>query len=231
MYRLSSIILFLAIPIVGMTQNPHGENFTVDCKACHTSESWDIELSGFKFNHDTTDFILEGQHKAIDCNACHIALDFGNTPVSCMACHTDVHSMSVGDDCSRCHTPSNWLVDNIPELHEQNGFPLSGAHDALLCMDCHTSETTLRWDRIGNDCAACHLQDFINSLNPNHLVVGFSTNCVECHEPISIRISIFSFHLHWDTTYRIATYATQETIIQMFHRNVSLATCRISTMR
>jgi hypothetical protein len=200
MYRLSYVVLFLVIQVSGLAQNPHGKTFAIDCKACHTSDGWNIDISVFKFNHDTTGYILEGQHRVIECNACHRSLQFENTPGSCMDCHTDVHSMSVGNDCSRCHNPTNWLVDNIPELHEQNGFPLTGAHDALMCMDCHTSETTLRWDPIGNDCAECHFEDYTNSVNPNHLAAGFSTNCIECHEPISMEWGSENFHFFFPMT-------------------------------
>jgi len=93
--------------------------------------------------------------------------------------------MTVGNDCSRCHTTQNWLVDNIPELHEENGFMLSGAHAGLSCVDCHRSETNLSFNRIGNDCINCHRTDFMAAKNPDHVNGGFSTNCIECHDPVS----------------------------------------------
>ena len=85
-------------------------------------------------------------------------------------------------DCARCHTPDNWLVDNVTELHQVNGFPLLGAHATVSCFECHTSETALRFDRIGNDCVNCHLDEFNATTNPSHPDAGFSTNCVECHD-------------------------------------------------
>jgi len=79
--------------------------------------------------------------------------------MDCASCHVDIHSQSVGNDCVRCHTSETWLVDNIPELHEENGFPLIGSHSNLSCVECHTSETTLRFDRVGNECISCHRDD------------------------------------------------------------------------
>ncbi len=91
--------------------------------------------------------------------------------------------MTVGNDCARCHTPANWLVDNITELHQENGFPLLGAHASISCTDCHTSATTLEFNRIGNDCINCHIDDFNATTNPNHQDAGFSTDCAACHRP------------------------------------------------
>jgi hypothetical protein len=90
--------------------------------------------------------------------------------------------MTVGSDCARCHNSENWLVDNITELHFDNGFPLLGVHATATCFECHTSETAVRFDRIGNDCINCHLDEFQATTNPDHQAAGFSTNCIECHD-------------------------------------------------
>lgn len=180
---LTSIVLF-ALFLSLKAQNPHGNNLTYDCKACHTSGSWSYVTNEDLFNHDDK-FALEGQHAEISCVACHETLIFEETESSCVSCHTDVHSMSVGNDCARCHSTKNWLVDNIPELHEANGFPLLGAHALTACVDCHVSETNLRWERIGNECATCHMEDYASTQNPNHPQQGFSTDCTTCHDPFA----------------------------------------------
>ncbi len=77
------------------------------------------------------------------------------------------------------------MVNGIPELHEQNGFPLIGAHGALSCVDCHMAENPLRFDRIGNDCVSCHQEDYAKTTDPNHVTAGFPTNCVMCHDESS----------------------------------------------
>jgi Zn finger protein HypA/HybF involved in hydrogenase expression len=137
------------------------------------------------FDHSTTNFSLEGSHKGADCRGCHASMVFEEADTDCMSCHTDVHAQSVGADCARCHNTTSWLVDDIPELHEENGFPLIGPHDVLSCVDCHLSETQQRFDRIGNDCVQCHRDDYLATTSPNHQMLGFSTNCLDCHPPLS----------------------------------------------
>ncbi len=182
MYRLSSIILVL----FGFTQifaqsSPHGDQFKIDCISCHTSESWKVNSKTIQFDHSTTSFQLEGAHGETDCIGCHKTLVFNQAQNDCMSCHTDLHNASVGNDCARCHSPKSWTVDNIPELHEANGFPLTGTHNALECAACHTSETNLRFDRIGNDCINCHRSDFETAKDPDHVAGNFSTSCTDCH--------------------------------------------------
>ena len=180
-----SIVAF-TMSLVGLNaQNPHGTALKYDCKACHTPGSWSYSANNNLFDHEKTGFALEGRHEDAACKSCHSNLVFEDATPSYVACHTDVHSMSVGNDCARCHSPDNWLVDNIPELHEANGFPLLGAHRFMACTDCHQSETNLRWERIGNECSICHLDDYAGTQTPNHAQQGFSTNCTECHDPFA----------------------------------------------
>ena len=56
---------------VACHKNVHGDKFSIngvtDCVRCHVTTSWLPE----NFNHDTTNFPLEGKHKEVDCRACH----------------------------------------------------------------------------------------------------------------------------------------------------------------
>ena len=210
MHRCLLIFLFFGWAFTLTAQNPHGEGLKMDCAACHTSDGWEIamdfwnfikdpkveisQITGWelkwdtldKFNHFNTNFPLEGQHAGVDCRACHSDLVFAPTSVDCISCHTDVHQQTVGSDCVRCHTADNWLVDNITELHQENGFPLLGMHATAACIECHQSETGLQFNRIGNECINCHLADFNATANPNHEAAGFSMDCVDCHTIESI---------------------------------------------
>ncbi len=177
------ILIQLFANMALQAQNPHGDSFKADCNSCHTSESWEVDFRNTGFQHDTTGFILDGQHSETSCISCHETLVFSAAPNQCASCHTDVHSMTVGNDCIRCHTTETWLVDIIPELHEQNGFPLFGVHDQISCAECHTSQNTLQWNRVGGECADCHMADFQATTEPNHIESGFSTECIECHLP------------------------------------------------
>lgn len=185
MRRILIILVFLIPGHLVMAQSPHGEDFVMDCAACHDPSGWSVSLANVTFDHSTTHFDLEGTHALIDCRECHTSFVFDEVENDCISCHQDVHSQSVGNDCVRCHSTDNWLVDEIPELHEENGFPLLGAHTNLSCVECHINETNLRFDRIGNECISCHLDDFQTAENPNHASAGYSTDCITCHSPLA----------------------------------------------
>ena len=126
MYRLPfTIVLVLFVGLI-FGQSPHGNDLKLDCAECHNPSGWSIDYATLKFDHDTTNFALEGSHESTDCKACHSDLTFKNVTSDCISCHLDVHNQTVGNDCMRCHNSDSWLVFNIPELHEQNGFPLTG---------------------------------------------------------------------------------------------------------
>ncbi|MCB9350832.1 MAG: hypothetical protein H6573_25485 [Lewinellaceae bacterium] len=181
MRSLLPIVILLGLANYLFSQSPHGAGFKGNCADCHSSFSWEIDADTLSFNHDTTAFSLAGQHTRVDCRDCHQTLVFPEASPECISCHTDMHRTTVGSDCARCHTSENWLVDNITELHQENGFPLLGAHAVLSCNDCHVSESALEFNRIGNDCINCHLNDFNATTNPNHQNAGFAVNCEECH--------------------------------------------------
>ncbi|WP_158676838.1 hypothetical protein [Pukyongia salina] len=186
MYRLSFTIVLLLAMTPLLAQSPHGNDLKIDCGQCHNPNGWEIDYATLQFDHNTTNFELEGSHSTTDCKACHTDLTFKNTTTDCMSCHLDVHSQSVGNDCMRCHNSESWLVFNIPELHEQNGFPLIGAHTNLSCIECHSNESSLIFNPIGNECIECHRDDYMATTNPNHPLSGFSTDCLECHSPLSM---------------------------------------------
>lgn len=182
MYRLSSIIVLLFACFQMTAQSPHGKSLKIDCAQCHNPKSWKMDFKTLKFKHNkATNFKLEGVHSEVNCKECHTTLVFNEVNSDCISCHTDIHSASVGNDCARCHTPKSWIVNNISELHEENGFALTGSHANIDCVECHKSETNLRFDKLGNDCINCHQIDYNNTVNPNHKTAEFSTNCTECH--------------------------------------------------
>lgn len=202
MRNLLFIQLFLWFSAQIFAQSPHGAELRINCAACHSSEGWEIDADFWskseltkpnttgssetpRFQHSQTNFELDGRHAQVDCRACHESLVFKEISSDCISCHTDLHQQTVGIDCARCHNSSNWLVDNITALHIENGFPLFGQHATANCTDCHHSETALRFDRIGNDCVNCHLDNYSATTMPDHKSAGYSTDCVACHDPSS----------------------------------------------
>ncbi|MCC6815832.1 MAG: hypothetical protein IT267_05425, partial [Saprospiraceae bacterium] len=161
-------------------QSPHGNRLKINCSSCHSSDSWSFN-SQLSFDHDSTQFKIQGQHRKLDCKSCHTSLEFDQIRSSCISCHKDVHQQSVGMDCARCHNSDTWLVNNILEIHDRTNFPLLGVHRTVDCNACHRSETQLRFEPLGLECISCHLEDFNSAKSPDHKKNGYSTNCLECH--------------------------------------------------
>lgn len=76
-----------------------------DCDTCHTTLAW-TPLK--KYSHPRT-YPLVGQHKFVDCRACHENLKFKGTARTCYACHSDLahHGHTT---CEPCHTPVDWKI-------------------------------------------------------------------------------------------------------------------------
>ena len=205
LFRLNSILLLLGLTLNLFSQNPHGADLKINCASCHNAAGWEIKpefwqnkdqdkkdvsiksdivkvQDSLHFNHNSTKFELKGRHTSIDCRSCHQTLVFSEANSDCVSCHKDMHQQTLGRDCARCHNSSNWFVDNISGIHQENGFPLTGVHKSVSCEKCHTSASNLEFNRIGNDCVSCHLKDFNSSSNPNHKQAGFSKDCIECHD-------------------------------------------------
>ncbi len=197
MRNISSVISLLGFAATLLAQNPHGPALKIDCATCHSPEGWKIAAEAWRqeelvvpgepqrFSHAQTDFPLTGKHGIVDCRDCHSSLVFEEAQTTCISCHTDLHQQTVGTDCARCHSTEHWLVDGITQLHFDNGFPLLGNHAVADCRDCHTSETALRFDRIGNDCINCHLDEYQATTAPDHEAAGYSTDCWICHDVAS----------------------------------------------
>jgi hypothetical protein len=162
-------------------EDPHRNEFKVrmaalingrpaGCEACHSTKTWK-DLT--KFNHDTTDFRLEGAHRAVQCQDCHKPpnmevnlrhVDFKQAPKICEDCHEDPHGKQFARNqethCADCHTTVKWR----PSLfdHEKTAFSLKGGHQDVRCKDCHTTVRTvdgkdvLFYKPTPTKCADCH---------------------------------------------------------------------------
>ena len=195
MRKLSLTIgLFLSACILFAQQNPHGNEFKINCTNCHTTEGWKFSNENISFDHDSTRFKLEGQHKYTDCRNCHTTLIFSNAKTNCIDCHRDMHNNTVGLDCSRCHNSGSWLIQNVTEIHQNIGFPLLGAHNTAYCSDCHVSVSDIEFQPLSVECIACHLSDYQSAENPSHIQAGISTDCIECHKFESFQWSAGGFN-------------------------------------
>jgi len=185
---LSLVILFIVLYLSNQkTESPHGSEFKVSCKTCHSAKGWQLDKEIYSFDHSKTKLPLTGQHTEINCRLCHKTLIFSAAKSECNQCHNDIHQNSVGLDCSRCHTPESWLVNNITDIHRTSRFPLVGAHVTAECIQCHKSESLLRFDVPGVNCIDCHREDYMATTSPNHVQSGISDECSTCHPVNSLQ--------------------------------------------
>lgn len=87
----------------------HKGSLGKECQQCHTPNAWQSWL----FDHQTqTDYPLEGKHKGLGCNACHMpGTDPKTTPKQCGSCHRgqDIHNGEFGNHCENCHLPDSFF--------------------------------------------------------------------------------------------------------------------------
>lgn len=155
--------------------------FSQNCTECHTTIAWNPA----SFNHNNTNFSLTGAHGPLQCQSCHINGNYQLVYNDCYQCHqedfsTPTNPNHVGGnfnhDCTPCHTTSVWSPSTFS--HSTTQFPLTGAHQAVSCGDCHVNN---QYQGLPSACFDCHVADFQNADNPNHVAGGFSQNCMECH--------------------------------------------------
>lgn len=150
-----------------MPQDTHKSQFGTDCGACHNPTGW----NALTVNHSLFAFRLEGRHAAVPCASCHRNGVFKNTPTDCYACHAanDSHHGQFGTDCGACHNPVGWTPSTFD--HQKSAFPLTGAHLALQCTQCHTSG---QFAGLGTTCVACHA-------DPAWHLGTMGSDCASCH--------------------------------------------------
>ena len=139
------------------------------CGSCHNSATW----SGARFDHDKTRFALQGAHREVRCNACHVGGKYVGTPIRCVSCHTpdDAHRGSRGENCVECHTQASWKTTKFDHAKEAK-FPLLGRHNVIECGSCHTSGRFE--DKLPRTCVGCHGADDSHARR-------FGEDCDSCH--------------------------------------------------
>jgi hypothetical protein len=166
---------------------PHGA-FVEECSLCHRSDRWVPARVSERFDHGKFGFPLSGAHARADCRACHSSLEFARADPACVSCHEDIHQGELGTDCARCHS-SRSFIDRAAMVrsHLLTRFPLTGAHLAQDCEDCHrpAEQGRMRFVHVPVDCVACHRAAFEAATDPNHVTSGFPEDCRQCHSVVS----------------------------------------------
>jgi hypothetical protein len=166
-------------------KDPHSNKFGQNCRQCHSEKSFLIIQGTNKFDHNKTDYKLEGKHLIVNCKACHKGkftepLKFDR----CTSCHTDYHKSQfvkngVVPDCSQCHDINGFnFFSFTAEQHNTGGFPLKGAHVAIPCYECHKKQEKWSFREIGIDCKDCHSDIHQTFIQPKYYPKG---DCKICH--------------------------------------------------
>ena len=168
-------------------EDVHEGRFGADCRQCHTEETFLVGASADAFNHDLTEFPLEGLHVEVDCRDCHgERLTDPVVHALCADCHDDYHegqltvTVSLGTtDCASCHTPDGFEGSSFAfDDHARSDFPLTGAHLATPCFACHLRDDQWVFRDIGSTCVDCH-----ENVHEGMLAQEFypDQNCAGCH--------------------------------------------------
>ena len=155
------------------------------CAMCHTTTKWD----GAPFDHNKTSYPLTGKHVAVQCAQCHAGNDYLHRPTDCFGCHqTDYNgttnpnhlAANYPTSCTACHNTSNWL--NSTFNHNSTGFPLTGAHVTVACVQCHVNNNYNSPRR--THVHGCHMKDYNKTDAPPHAQLASmfpTTACATCH--------------------------------------------------
>jgi hypothetical protein len=183
-------------------EDAHIGRFGSDCKQCHTEDSFQAIAGRTKFDHNTTDFPLRGQHQRIDCASCHdvsavtqnVFRDFAHLDaINCTNCHDDVHANKFGRDCRSCHNEVSFQdVSGSDDFdHDLTSFHLEGKHVEVDCRSCHETKMT---DPLPHDqCISCHSDDHEGQFV---LTNNIARDCAECHTVRGFEESLFTIEQH-----------------------------------
>jgi hypothetical protein len=185
--------------------DPHKGQFALrpkkgECAECHTVQGWKPSLFGVK-EHDTSKYPLRGKHIKVECDKCH--LPAGKDTIykvkfaACTDCHKDAHDGQFAaapyqNKCEDCHTVKDFHQSTFTlVMHKKTHFPLTGAHVAVPCSDCHKVGLAGRTDKIlpfrfkDMSCTACHKDPHHGEFNDKmaqRRSDGTPLGCEACHD-------------------------------------------------
>ncbi len=204
-------------------EDPHGGQFLAKtCAQCHGEVAWKPATG---FDHDRTQFALDGGHTQVGCAECHSPtsgkgaeswIRYRGTPTACADCHRDPHRGRLDGDCVACHTTADWRkVDQGRFNHDLTRYPLRGRHRSLGCASCH-QETSFRVADF-NACSSCHADEHAGQF----LDREEGSACAQCHDVRGFSPSDFSLEDHAKTRFPL----------EIAHRQVPCLSChpKVST--
>jgi len=143
------------------------------------------------FDHLATGFELDGVHRDLPCESCHLNALFRGTPRDCGTCHitgspfnatpkTATHIPS-SNNCAACHN----TISFRPDVHFDHAEVMGS------CVSCHNGSIAQgegpTHPQTSQDCAACHT---VMSWNPPKTVdhtqipLAVAGYCIICHNGV-----------------------------------------------
>jgi hypothetical protein len=166
-------------------EDVHQQKMGNNCAECHNENSF-LEIAKIqKFDHNKTNYPLEGAHKQVKCEKCHKAKL--TDPVrhnNCMDCHSDYHNgtfikSSEISDCQECHNMNSFSESTYSiDQHQSSNFPLKGAHMATPCFICHQKNDEWVFRELGEKCSDCHEDIHKNYISEKYYP---DSKCENCH--------------------------------------------------
>jgi hypothetical protein len=172
-----------------------------DCATCHKVDGFKPSTFGVK-EHAASSYPLEGRHAEVKCDECHIpkgkSTVFRITQTQCSSCHQDVHKGQFAaapyeNRCEQCHSVAEFRPAHFTlARHQQTGFPLTGAHLAVPCAQCHqdqprASVLPVKFKFEDRSCTACHTDPHSGQFRPQmaaRRADGRVAGCEACHSTI-----------------------------------------------
>ncbi len=185
----------------------HQQTLATDCRSCHGLDSFEPAIN---FNHDDTEYSLNGEHANVDCIECHQKttrndLEFQEfTDIAftdCKSCHDDPHNNKLPGDCKACHTETSFdLFSGQGKFnHNTTNFTLKGKHKVVDCFECHkeTDNPLLVFQDNKKveetSCIECHTDTHEGK---------FGLDCAKCHNEKSfLSLNNMDFFDHSVTDY------------------------------
>ena len=179
---------FTGIPYGNCTschRDIHDNKFGQNCTKCHSEVSFHVIKGLSNFNHSLTNYALEGKHQGVACLNCH-KTGYGEKIRFnlCSDCHTDYHNgqfmvQGKSPDCNSCHSTGGFEITTYSiESHNKTKFPISGAHLATPCFDCHKKSEKWNFREIGETCNDCHKNTHESYMDAKYYPGGA---CESCH--------------------------------------------------
>jgi hypothetical protein len=161
------------------------------------------------FDHDSTRFPLQGFHRFVECETCHVDGRFKGTPMDCRACHSgsspipgggkSSRHMPTTDNCEACHRTQDWtqltrvehseVMGSCEQCHNGLNAPGKSAGHIQTTAACDSCHNTLAWTMarfdhggITGNCSSCH-----NGVNATGKHVNHIQTVAECNTCHSIR--------------------------------------------